>query len=67
MAEITKVRDAQTGDVIFDGKCYQAVEDWYAGATGFRRVQNAWEVASEFRACYLSRHQRGEFWVAKWL
>jgi len=67
MAEITTVRDGQTGDVIFDGKCYQDVEDWYAKATGFRRVQNSWEVTSEYRACYMSRAERGEFWVVKWL
>lgn len=67
MAELTCVRDGQTGEVIFDGKCYQDVEDWYAKSEGFRRVQNSWEVTSEYRAAYVSRAERGEFWVVRWL
>jgi len=67
MAEMTCVRDAQTGETVFRGNGYQDVEDWYAKADSARRVQNAWEVNSKFRAEYVSRADRGEFWVVFWL
>jgi len=67
MAELTCVRDAQTGETVFSGRGYQEVEDWYAKATTARRVHNAWEVSREFRNEYVNRHERGEFWVVFWL
>lgn len=61
------VRDAQSGEVLHECESVAEVDAWYATAYHHRLVMNSWDVASEFRAQYLSRHKRHETWVVMWL